>query len=51
MKLNYNLDFFYKHIEKIYNHHKSLTTISKESTTQANGVGSGGPLKIEDDIV
>ena len=51
IKLNYNLDFFYKHIEKIYNHHKSLTTISKESTTQANGVGSGGPLKIEDDIV
>ena len=29
MKLNYSLDFFYKHIEKIYNYHKSLTTIER----------------------
>lgn len=31
MKLDYDLDFFYNHIEKIYNYHKSLTTIEKTS--------------------
>lgn len=51
MKLNYSYDDFFNHISKIYNYHKSLTTISKESTSQANGDGSGGlPIK-EDDIV
>lgn len=51
MKLNYNIDFFHQHVEKIYNYHKSLTTISKESTLQADGNGSGRLPEKEDDIV
>lgn len=50
MKLNYDINTFYKHIYKIY-HHKSLTTISQESTSQANGDGSGGSPEMENDIV
>lgn len=43
MKNKYPLDLFLEKIEKIYNLHcnKSSTTISKESTPQANGGGSG----------
>ena len=54
MKNHFSLDTFLNHIDKIYMNHiynKSSTTISKESTSQANGDGSGGPLKEEDDIV
>lgn len=51
MKLDYDLNFFHNHISKIYHYHKSLTTISKESTSQANGDGSGEyPVK-DNDIV
>lgn len=50
MKLNYDINTFYQHIDKIYQH-KSLTTISKGSTSQANGDGSGGPPEMEGDIV
>lgn len=51
MKLNYDINFFYTHVEKIYNYHKSLTTIPRGSTSQAYGDGSGRlPVK-EDDIV
>ena len=36
---------FFEKISQIYNHRiKSSTTISKESTSQANGGGSGSPL-------
>lgn len=43
MKNKYPLDLFLSQVEKIYNLHcnKSSTTISKESTSQANGDGSG----------
>lgn len=51
MKLDYTLDFFYNHIEKIHNHHKSLTTIPRGSTSQANGDGSGEFPEKENDIV
>lgn len=51
MKLNYNIDKFYEHIEKIYNYHKSLTTIPNGSTSQANGDGSGEHPNKDDDIV
>lgn len=43
MKNKYSLELFLEKVEKIYNLHcnKSSTTISKESTSQANGDGSG----------
>lgn len=43
MKNKYPLNLFLEKVEKIYNLHynKSSTTISKESTLQANGSGSG----------
>ena len=44
MKMDLELSFFLDQIEKIYNNLetiKSSTTISKESTSQANGDGSG----------
>lgn len=50
MKLNYDINAFYQHIDKIYQH-KSLTTIPEGSTLQANGNGSGGSPEMEDDIV
>lgn len=44
MKNTYSVDAFYNQIRKIYKF-KNLgsETISKESTTQVNGVGSGNP--------
>ena len=57
MKNKYDLNIFLDKINKIYNkfHDQSSTTISKESTSQANGDGSGGLLTTkqvkEDDIV
>ena len=57
MKNKFDLDLFLDKIIKIYNrfHNKSSTTISKESTSQANGDGSGELLTAaqvkEDDIV
>ena len=42
MKMDLTLPFFIEQIKKIYNNHKeSSTTISKESTLQANGNGNG----------
>jgi hypothetical protein len=43
MKNKFSLDLFLDKVEKIYNLHcnKSSTTISEESTSQANGDGSG----------
>lgn len=51
MKLNYSLEQFYEHIEKIYNYHKSLTTIPDGSTSEANADGSGECPNKDDDIV
>lgn len=53
MKLDYNIQFFYNHISKIYNHSikEGSTTISEESTSEANADGNGGyPIK-DNDIV
>ena len=46
MKNKYSLNIFLDKIDKIYNkfHKESSTTISKESTLQANGSGSGETL-------
>ena len=43
MKNKFSLDLFLDKVEKIYklHHNESSTTISKESTSQANGDGSG----------
>lgn len=43
MKNKFSIDLFLDKVKKIYNLHcnKSSTTISKESTSQANGDGSG----------
>ena len=52
MKLNYTLQEFSDHITKVYNHFvKGSTTISKESTLQANGSGKGEYPKEDNDIV
>ena len=52
MKLNYSLTDFQQHINQIYNHMRSSTTISKESTSEANVDGKGESLNIlENDIV
>ena len=45
MKRSYGKDEFLNHIKAIYDFlHLGSTTISKESTLQANGGGNGGPL-------
>lgn len=45
MKNKYSKDLFLEKVYKIYkNHIESSTTISKESTLQANGNGKGEPL-------
>lgn len=42
MKNKYSIEVFIDKIKKIYNiHNESSTTISKESTLQANGSGKG----------
>lgn len=42
MKNKYSIDVFLEKIKQIYyNHNESSTTISKESTLQANGSGNG----------
>lgn len=53
MKNTYSMEEFLEHIQKIYNFsfNKSSSTISKESTSQANGDGSGTPLNEGEDIV
>ncbi len=53
MKLDYSTKDFIDHISKIYNFIKvkGSTTISKESTSQADGDGNGGSLEIGSDIV
>ncbi len=53
MKLDYSAQDFLDHISKIYhfNKVKGSTTISKESTSQANGDGNGGSPERESDIV
>ena len=52
MKSNYTSDDFLTHISKIYHYNvKGSTTISKESTSQANGDGNGGYPEMDNDIV
>lgn len=53
MKLNYTTRDFIDHISKIYHFMKvkGSTTISKESTPQANGGGNGGSSETKSDIV
>lgn len=54
MDENLSYDNFILQITKIYKFYlenKGSTTISKESTTQANGVGKGELPKKEEDIV
>ena len=53
MKMDYSIDEFKNKVLDIYNHFiKSSTTISKESTSQANGDGNGDHLlNIDEDIV
>lgn len=46
-----DLEKFYDHICKIYNNMRSSQTISKESTSQANGDGSGSDPVKDHDIV
>ena len=52
MKSNYTSDDFLTHISKIYHYNvKGSTTISQESTSQANGDGNGGYPEMDNDIV
>lgn len=52
MKMELSEEDFKNQIIKIYNHIiKSSTTISKESTSQANGDGNGSHLNKDEDIV
>lgn len=48
MKNKFTTDVFFDKIKRIYilHHNESSTTISKESTLQANGSGSGGLLTV-----
>jgi hypothetical protein len=53
MKNKYSVDIFLNKIKQIYNHCfiEGSTTISKESTSQANGDGNGEHLEKDEDIV
>lgn len=51
MKMSESYNDFLEHIHKISHKHKRATTISKESTSQTTGDGSGGHPEMDDDIV
>jgi hypothetical protein len=51
MKHMFSQDLFLKQVDKIFMYQlkQSSTTISKESTLQANGSGNGGDLVVKQD--